>query len=258
MRWACHVLEGHRRAKAALLADAVRVASKAPSRIAARIPEVRDRGLVGEMAGLRGRTRDVAVVARTAIPAILIPPIGVTTEGDCSAAAWLPIMRGLCLSVECTAWGIRLGRALWAHDAREGRVAAIPALSMDTICPATQPSCLTVLVPIVRDERLVHEVATTRRASDAREVARTAKSALEVLAVCVAAQPSSLSSGARWIPKVAHADWRVLERTSPRFRGGLGVCGQGLAGQCDDGDVDTIHVLGEVGQGRTDARATGT
>jgi len=216
VRWARHVLEGSHCAKAALPVDAVRVASEASALLAARIPEIGGRGLVGKIAGLGGRTRDIAVVASTAEPAIDMLPVGMTTK-LAFVAAWFPIVRDVWLNVKSTACGIRRRScALWALDAGKREVAAEPALSMDTISPTTQLPCDTLLVPIVRNERFVWEVATTCRAIDAQEVARAAISALGVVAVCLATQ---LANRASWIPKMAHADWLVLELASPLFRG---------------------------------------
>jgi len=236
--WARDVLEGPHCAKAALWVDAVRLAPEATDILATRVPEVGNRGLVGKLADLRGRTIDFCVVASTAEPASDILPVGITTE-LAFVATWLPIIRDAWLIVESTTCGVRLGCALWTIDANARRVAAEPALSMDTVCPTAQVTCDTVLIPIVRDEGFVLEVAAASWAIDVCVVACAAVSALDVLGVRLATQLANLAS---WIPEVAHAYWLVLELARPFLRGRLCVRGQGLETQCDDGGFDTVHI----------------
>jgi len=241
-----HIVKGPNCTKPALRVDAISVAPEASIARTARVPEVGDHGLVGKLANLRGRTVDVCVGARTAVPASGILPVGIATETYLLVAAWLPIVRDGWLNIESAAWGVRLGRALGAGDTRARVVATEPALRMYTICPTAQFPCDTVLVPIVRDEGEVLEVAAAGWAIDDGVIACTAKTALEVLAVRVATQWVRVATNlAIGIPEVAHADGLVLKLARP-----LRARGQGLATQGDDGGLDTVHLRGASGNKR--------
>jgi len=203
------VLERARLAEAALGVDAIGHAAE-HARLALMLPIVRHKGLVREGASVARRARDVCVAPLTAKTTPNVDAIGETTA-HAFAALRIPEVRGLRLVHEgarSCGWPRHNIRAC---DVCVRVLTAEAALCVDAVCPAAQLPHLALVVPVVRHNRLVGEMATRWRARDAGVCARSTEPALNVLAIGIAPQHAHR---ARWIPEVTRNNRLVLEFAS--------------------------------------------
>jgi len=200
------------------------IAPKGMVLAALRVPIIRHCGIRAEAAHLRRHARDVGEDTRATESAVHVDTVRIATM-DAHLTGRVPKVWGLWVILEgtCRTFGGRC--AFRARDARVREITTETALGVDPICPTSQLAYLAIVIPIVRNVRLVCELATAGRARHVVLVPRPAESAFKVLTICMA--PNHPLSASR-IPEIAHTHRLIrklaLASLCARVRDGWRMC----------------------------------
>jgi len=207
--WARHGLEGRLAAEPALRVHIVGIAAQHPLR-AIRLVVIWHCRNVSEGANLRAWAMDVGELGLAAMAALHILAIGVATK-HAQDTTRLPIGGNIGLRLEGARNVWRSRRTFWARHCTIREIAAEATLGVATICQTAELTQLTTAVPVVRDIRLLSEVASAGWARHIYESATTTDSTLLMLPISIATEPTIFTVLASWVPEGANTRWLSVE-----------------------------------------------